>query len=1071
MRATKRFLFRGFYSLLILLLPGVKGVAQDISFEENRGQWAPPVQFMADLPGGRIFLENTGWTYVFWNEAELEVLHERFTDRRPLDTAFWPLPAHAVRVKFPAGQTLDWSGADLKAQNRNYFLGNDPKHWQSQVPTFARVLGQGMGMAVHLYSQGDNLKYDLVFERAADAQHFALELEGLEDLQLNGDELVLQTSVNRWREAAPRSQQGDRQVRSAYKLEGNTLSFSFPDPLSPEQPILIDPEVVFSTWSGATQPNYGACATNGPDGSLYAGAIALNAGYQATPGAFQLNFLGGIQDMVISKYSPDGSNLIYTTYLGGASFKEAPISLLATPQDELVILGGSESNDFPVTPGVYDPTWNGLSDFTLSKLNSTGTSLLASTFVGGLGNDGFVGIDIFNTGDRADLAFDPDGNVYVAGSTTSPDFPTSATAYQQFFSPQINGIIFKLNPNFTSLLWSTYLGDSGNDLIYGLALDAARNVYVSGGTASQNFPTTPGSYQPTHQGNWDGFVSQISNDGSTLLNSTLIGTSTYDQAIMIALDLSGNVYTTGQTMSNQFPLTPNSFSNVAGKNFFMKFDPGLSNLESASLIGAGKDYPDVTPTAFMVDSCGRIFFAGWAVRMRYWLKYLPITPDAIQSETDTRNLYLLAFSKDFEDQYFGSFFGGKKSMEHSHTKTDRFDKHGVLYHSICTGCRLTTLAGIPPMPGVGNNVILHSDFYNDFPTTNALYPNNQSGNCSMAAFKIDYQLWEVIADFDILPKPESCARQDLTFASNCFGGFEFYWDFGDGETAEGDTVAHAFAQPGTYQVRLVAYDSTKCIDLDTAFHTVTILPAPQVDAGQDTFVCEGHPILLQGSGNGIDPKWSPKEGLDRVKTLNPRANPQVATTYYLTMTSANGCEGRDSVFVGFVPIQGGFSPDPLEGEIGVPVVMVDQSTGASAWYWDFGDGSTGTGQNPGHSYAANGEFLVMQIAETQEGCRDTTFEKVLIESIARIFLPTAFTPNGDGLNDVFTPISKYVAQLNLEIFDRFGMLIFQSSEQFPGWDGKFKQESAPEGVYSFKIIGKDLEGNPLQRVGTVTLLR
>ena len=204
---------------------------------------------------------------------------------------------------------MSWQGAQKRSEHRNYFLGKEKENWNAEIPLFGQAIGTGSGFSVDFHAVEGRLKYNLEFENASRSRSLFLRFLGADQLSLAGNELAIRTSVNGWQEAAPQSWQvtgGQTQpIASAYRLSGDTLRFELGDYLA-DAPLTIDPEVVFSTYAGASMPNWGACAANTPDGSLYAGAIAFNTGYPATAGAFQLNFAGGAQDMIITKYSPTG---------------------------------------------------------------------------------------------------------------------------------------------------------------------------------------------------------------------------------------------------------------------------------------------------------------------------------------------------------------------------------------------------------------------------------------------------------------------------------------------------------------------------------------------------------------------------------------------------------------------------------------------------------------------------------------------------------------------------------------------------------------------------------------------
>lgn len=957
---------------------------QPLLFVPNEGQWAEPFLYKGISPNADIYLEKGGITYLVGDEANPGKIHAY----KELEISEPPLlKYHGYRMK--------WLGANENAQTvrakkqsfyHNYFLGNDPSHWKGNVGVYGNVDYKDLypNIDLHLSSEKGHMKYDFIVMAGGDPDLIRLAFEGLDNIRISEGDLLLQTSVGLIREMAPYAYQyvdGElKEVPCKYKLEGKTVKFSFPKGFDASQNLIIDPTIVFATLTGSTADNWGFTATYDQAGNLYAGGIASGLGYPML-GPIQNTFGGGTWDISISKFNASGTALIYSTYLGGNQ-DDMPHSLVVDNANELVVAGKSKSNNYPVTPGAFDISYNDSFDIVVTKFNAAGTALIGSTYVGGNDDDGIniaAGFTAnqnslkFNYGDdsRSEVITDKLGNVYVAASTQSGNFPLTANAAKNVIGGGQDGVFFKLNPTLTTMLYSTFIGGSNDDAAYVLTLDTGQtHVYVAGGTRSTDFHTavTTGAWKSTYQGGLaDGYICRFLNIAPyTLQKATFVGTTAYDQCYGIQTDLENSVYTMGQT-KGAFPVSAGVYSNPGSRQFLVKLDSMLNTAVYSTVFGSGPtNDPNISPVAFLVDTCQNVYISGWGaggISPGTSTMNLPITGDAFQSTTDGSDFYFIVFSKNAVNLLFGSYFGSPNKSEHVDGGTSRFDPDGVVYQAICASC--------------GNG--------SSFPATAGAYASTKgSNNCNLGALKIAFNLGSVKAVAEATPNATGCAPLTVNFGNTSTNATAYFWDFDDGTpTSTSATPNHIFTAPGSYNVMMVAINPNACKTHDTVYL--------HIEVSDDTVHADFNFVLLDTCTNPrvvITNTSLPMPGHtlanatfqwfygDATSSTGPNPgthNYSGPGTYNITMvmTDTGACNSPDTVVktvvISQVFVAASFLvPDTIC--MGDTTLFANTSNNGSTYQWRFGDGAAATTQDGKHLYTSPGTYTVKLVTLNPNTC-------------------------------------------------------------------------------------------------------
>ena len=879
LRVDKRFVF-----ILILCLLGSALIANGPSLVENKGQWHPNVRFKAELDGAHAYIDRDGLSFL---------LHESdFFDKRYRHYHGEPMEGeakqHAIKFRF---EGMDFGAAQEKSGKKDgpqhFFLGNDPMKWARDVYGYESVVYKDLkpGIDARFDLRKGVLKYAFTLAPGVDPAEVSLRIEGADRTSLEAGELVVHTSVGSFRELAPFAYQihedgQPKRVTCHYHLRKDRLSYRFPDGYREDLPLIIDPELAFSSYIGSTSSSFGFTASYDNEGNLYAGAIVFGDLYPTTPGAVQTTYAGGSVDCGITKFSGDGSQLLYSTLLGGAG-NEAPHSIVVSDAGEAYILGTTGSSAFPTTPGVVQDFFNGGttvftsigftytsgSDLFVSKLSPNGDELLASTYLGGFGNDGVssnTALD-YNYGDsfRGEIVLDAEGNAYIASQTRSNNFPIVG-GYASEYPGQLTGVLVKLNPSLSQIIWSTYTGGNEVENAVGLQLAVDGSVYFSGTTSSTNLGNGD-SYQGNNAGDADAYVGHVSADGSTLLHYTYLGTNDFDLGYFVQLDTEGNVYVIGQS-EGSYPVSGDVYSNPNSGQWIQKLSPDLSEGLWSTVLGTGQGGVDISPSAFLVSDCGQIYVAGWGGEVNPIggsTTGLPVTPDAFQTTTNGSDFYLMVLAPEAESLVYATFIGGNMSNEHVDGGTSRFDKDGTVYHAVCAGC--------------GGN--------SDFPTQPGVWSqSNNSNNCNMAVFK--FILSNVSAIASIEEEDAICPGTVINFINGSSLADSYLWDFGDGTQSSDFQPSHTYESPGTYVVSLYAESTDECIGPDSTSIVIEVESGPELIVDIPEVVCPGEPAELEASG-GESYFWSPSEGLSANNIPNPIFQSDLGMSY--TLLASTNC--------------------------------------------------------------------------------------------------------------------------------------------------------------------------------------
>jgi len=313
-------------------------------------------------------------------------------------------------------------------------------------------------------------------------------------------------------------------------------------------------DLVYSTYLGRSGKDRGFGIAIDSRGNAYVTGWTNSGDFDVTPGAFQTKYGGGPWDVFVTKLNASGSGLVYSTYLGGSG-DDVGNGIAIDSRGNAYVTGWTNSGDFDVTPGAFQTKYGGGPwDVFVTKLNASGSDLVYSTYLGGSGEDG-----------GNDIAVDESGNAYVTGYTYSTDFDVTPGAFQTTFGGgKYYAFVTKLNATGRGLAYSTYLGGSGDDFGWGVAVDISGNAYVTGYTGSTDYDVTPGAFQTTIGGAADVFVTKLNASGSGLVYSTYIGGRRNDRGFGIVIDVSGNPYVTGFTNSTDFIVTPGAFQTGYG---------------------------------------------------------------------------------------------------------------------------------------------------------------------------------------------------------------------------------------------------------------------------------------------------------------------------------------------------------------------------------------------------------------------------------------------------------------------------------------------------------------------------
>jgi gliding motility-associated-like protein len=1087
-------------------------------FIENKGQWAHEGKYKVEIPEGTMFITDHGFVYSYTSGEDILAVaaaQKCSVEGSSLaDRLFFKPPVqvrhHAYRVNFAgANNEIAYSPDDRRSYYYNYFLGRDTSRWKGNVGLFGKVVQRNIyeGIDVAVYSANSALKYDFIVLAGADPGKIVLSFEGVEPVLTDQGDLSISTSINEIVEQAPYAYQminnRETAVECRYVLRNGQLSFEMPEGYDRNYDLIIDPTVVFATYNaaaGATTSQVGRSETTyDASGNLYSAVNAMNGevngNWPTTFGAFSTTYGGaggpGNQnpyyyapfqvwpsgDLFISKFNASGTNLIYGTYLGG-EYDDIPLAIAVNQQNEVIVGGSTLSSNFPVTFSCVDPTLDSL-DLFVTHLNSTGGWLIGSTLIGGSRNEamGSLGwwpnVDYYvqitrETQDRLmGLVLDGQGNIWVGSNTASPDFPVSVNALQPAHGGALDGVFFKLSGNCTQLLYSSYLGGASTDAVLDIDLNNAGDVVVCGLTAGPGLPTSPNALHSSYQGAVDGFVMIVSNVTGAMMYGTYLGTPLSNEyAWHVEMDANNNVYVAGTSKWSgggsvlpQYPVSPGTYFSPHGGVFVDKLTPDLSaSIVSTTFGRMITGWADaVFIDDFFIDNCGRFYFYLNATGYIPLPTLFPTTANAFSAAEvwTTVISWCGVFDATLTNVIYGSFLD--PLVSNNIGSSGAFSPDGGLYLSFKVGT---------PYPYIPIAVIAT--------TPNVYAPGYASAGATWSSAKID--LSEFILDKDTIITNtivDACFRDSVRIFPVDTTGTGYLWNNG------AETPAVYADVSGKYHVTYRKAGDLCHVFIDSFDVVIYSLPGAEIQTtGSCPGVTEGSAQLLASPGNQLiyTFTWSEIGGLllqTDQNTIGALLSRLRAGHYQVRIQTPPGCDTTLVFEIESFPVPAAsFLADSIHCA-GEEIDLINTSAGDfNSWQWDMGNGSTTTDFNPEFTYEHSGAYTITLVVNSVH-CSDTFSKQITLGACCELSIPSAFSPNGDGVNDVFGPVMDGDVRVDfMHIYNRWGQRVF-TGYNGDRWDGTFLGKPAEMGVYQYYMQADCVEetNGKMQRKGDVTVVR
>ncbi|MEK6282886.1 MAG: SBBP repeat-containing protein [Acidobacteriota bacterium] len=690
-----------------------------LSFQSNSGQTDGRVRFLAQGAGYALFLTDSE---AVLRLREGQSRREAATTRvmrskgqsdtngrsHDLDLASQPLrgldeaaksiaPPNVLRIRLMgANKRSEASGEDEQEGKSNYFVGNDPTKWRTNVGHYSRVRYANVyaGIDQLYYGNHGQLEYDFIVAPGADYEQISLQFEGAKPVRIDAatGELVLKfrdgSEVRQLQPYAYQEVDGQKRgvaARYVRKQKGQ-IGFAL-EGYDPLRPLVIDPVLIYSTYLGGSGSDTGNGIAVDSFGNAYVTGETESLNFP-TANAIQSGY-GGSFDVFVTKINTAGSARVYSTFLGGGAGDEGN-GIAVDSFGNAYITGSTTSNNFP-TAFAIQPTLSGNRDAFVTKLNAAGSAFFYSTYLGGSSND------ISNA-----IAVDSAGTAYITGSTNSNNFPI-AGAIQQANGGVLDAFVTRINAAGSARLYSTYLGGVGEDIGFGIAVDSSNNAYFTGSTASFNFPTLS-PIQGMLRGGTDAFVTKLNSSGLALY-STYLGGGGTDVGRGVAVDSSGNAHVAGYTLSTNFPTAAALQPTLRGATdaFVTKFNTAGSVLVYSTYLG-GVDGNDLG-YGIQVDAFGNTYVTGYTTSTNF-PTVSPIQP--AKGDFFNADAFVTKFNVAGSALVYSTYLGGANIDEGHGLAVDSLGNAYVT--GITFSSNFPTASPIQPVNGGGNNVVSSDAF-------------------------------------------------------------------------------------------------------------------------------------------------------------------------------------------------------------------------------------------------------------------------------------------------------------------------------------------------------------------------